>query len=102
MRKLALIAVVAGAAAIFPTAAFAAFNGTVVAKSPRTLGVATKSGAIQTVRTPVRARIGARVHVNGSRVRVIGRATHVRIHGVIVRRSGSTTFLAAGRSLLAL
>jgi hypothetical protein len=101
MKKLALIAAVAGAAAIFPTAALAAFNGVVVGKSPGALAIASKSGAIQTVHTRAQARVGARVRVNGSAVRVSGRAHSVRIHAVIVRRAGSTTFLAGGHSLFA-
>jgi len=101
MKKLALFAAVAGAAAIFPTAAFAAFNGVVVGKSPGSLAIASKSGAIHTVLTRAHPNVGARVRVNGSAVRVIGRAHSVRIHAVVVRRAGSTMFLAGGHSLLA-
>jgi hypothetical protein len=101
MKKLAVLAAVVAAAAIFPTAAFAAFNGVVVGKSPGALAVASKSGAIQTVHTRAHARVGARVRVNGSSVRVIGRARSVRIHAVVIRRVGSTTFLAGGHSLFA-
>ena len=100
-RKLALLAAVAGAAAIFPTTALAAFNGVVVGKSRGSVAAATASGVVHTVRTHASPRIGSRVHVNGTSIRVIGRAHHVRIHAVIVRRAGSTTFLAGGRSLLA-
>jgi hypothetical protein len=101
MKKLGLFAAVLAAAAIFPTAAFAAFNGVVVGKSPGALAIAAKSGAIQTVHTRAHARVGARVRVNGSSVRVIGRARSVRIHAVVIRRVGSTTFLAGGHSLFA-
>jgi len=101
MKKLALFAAVAGAAAIFPTAAFAAFNGVVVGKSPGSLAIASKSGAIHTVLTRAHPNVGARVRVNGSAVRVIGRAHSVRIHAVVVRRAGSMMFLAGGHSLLA-
>jgi hypothetical protein len=101
MKKLACLAAVVAAAVIFPTAAFAAFNGVVVGTSPGSLAVAAKSGAIHTVHTRVHARVGARVRVSGNAVRVIGRARAVRIHAVVVRRVGSTTFLAGGRSLLA-
>ncbi len=102
MKKLALFAAVAGAAAIFPTAAFASFTGVVVGKSPGTLAIASKSGAIHTVQTRAPARVGARVRVSGTAVRVIGRAHNVRIHAVIVRRAGSTTLLAGGHSLFAM
>jgi hypothetical protein len=101
MKKLALVAAVAGAAAIFPTAAFAAFNGVVVGKSPGALAIAAKSGTIRTVHTRAHARVGARVHVSGTAVRVIGRARSVRIHAIVVRRVGSTTFLAGGSTLFA-
>ena len=102
MKKFVLVAAVATAAA-FPTTAPAArtFSGVVVGKSPGALAVAAPSGAITTVATHAHARIGARVRVNGSSVRVIGRAHRVRIHAVIVRSAGSTTFLAGGRSLFA-
>jgi hypothetical protein len=101
MKKLAFLAAVVATAAIFPTAAFAAFNGVVVGKSPGALAIASKSGAIRTVHTRAHARVGARVQVSGSAVRVIGRARSVRIHAVVVRRVGSTTFLAGGHSLFA-
>ena len=101
MKRLAFLAAVAAAAAIFPTAAFAAFNGVVVGKSPGALAVAAKSGAIRTVHTRAHARIGARVQVSGTSVRMIGRARSVRIHAIVVRRIGSTTFLAGGHSLFA-
>src|SRR5712691_11630689 len=102
MKKLSLIAAVAAAAAIFPTAALASFSGVVVGKAPGSLAVASSSGLVRTVHTRAHARVGARVRVSGSSVRVTGFARHVRIHAVIVRRLGSTTFLAGGRSLLAL
>jgi hypothetical protein len=101
MKKLALMAAVVAAAAIFPTAAFAAFDGVVVGSSPGALAIASTSGAIHTVHSRAHARVGARVHVNGNAVRVIGRARSVRIHAVVVRRIGSTTFLAGGHSLFA-
>jgi hypothetical protein len=103
MKKLVLAAAVVATVAIFPSAAPAAatFTGVVVARSGNTLAVASRSGAITTVHTRVQTRIGARVRVSGSSVRVIGFAHRVRIHAVIVRRAGSTTFLAGGHSLLA-
>jgi len=102
MKKLVLMAAVAATVVIFPTAAPAAraFSGVVVGKSRGALAVATRSGTVTTVRTRTRAHIGARVRVSGTSVRVIGLAHRVRIHAVIVRRAGSTMFLAGGRSLL--
>lgn len=103
MQRLVLAAAALATVAIFPSAAPAAqtSTGVVVGKSGNALALASKSGAITTVHTRTRARIGARVRVSGTSVRVIGFAHRVRIHAVIVRRSGSMTFLAGGHSLLA-
>jgi hypothetical protein len=103
MRKLVLAAAVVATVAILPTAAPAAstFTGVVVAKSRDSLAVASKAGTITTVHTRVHVRIGARVRVSASSVRVVGLAHRVRLHAVVVRRAGSTTFLAGGHSLLA-
>ncbi len=102
MKKLLAIAVVAAAAAIAPTTALAGtFSGVVVGKAPGSLAVASKSGAVKTVFTRASPRIGSQVAVNGSAVRVVAFARRVRIHAVIVRRSGATTFLAGGHSLFA-
>jgi hypothetical protein len=101
MKKLVLVAAVC-AAAVFPASSFAAtFSGVVVGKSSGSLAVASKAGLVRTVRTTVRARLGARVRVSGSAVRIMGQAHRARIHGVVISRVGGTTFLAAGRSLLA-
>jgi hypothetical protein len=104
MKKLVLAAAVVATVAIFPSAAPAAqtFTGVVVGKSGNALAVASRSGAITTVHTRMHARIGARVRVSGSSVRVTGFAHRVRIQAVVVRRSGATTFLAGGHSLLAM
>jgi hypothetical protein len=103
MKKLVLAAAVVATVAIFPSAAPAAqsFTGIVVGKSGNAIAVASTSGAITTVHARVHPRIGARVRVRGSSVRMIGFAHRVRIHAVIVRRSGAMTFLAGGHSLLA-
>jgi hypothetical protein len=101
MKKLVLVAAVC-AAALFPASSFAAtFSGVVVGKSSGSLAVASKSGLVRTVHTRAHARLGARVRVSGSAVRVLGQAQRARIHGVVISRVGRTTFLAAGRSLLA-
>ena len=60
-----------------------------------------KAALVRTVHTRAHVRLGARVRVNGTRVRVFGLSHRARIHGIVVRRVGGTTFLAAGRSLLA-
>jgi hypothetical protein len=101
MKKL-LFATVLAAAALFPTSAFAGtFSGVVVGKGGGNLAVAGKGGLVRTVHSGAAVRVGARVRVNGLRVRVVGLAHRARVHGVVLRRVGTTTFLAAGRSLVA-
>jgi hypothetical protein len=100
MKKLILAAALIVAAA-FPTTALAGtFTGVVVGKGGGNLAVAPKSGVVRTVHTRAHPRLGARVRVSGNAVRVLGQARRARIHAVVVRRLGRTTFLAAGRSLL--
>jgi len=102
MKKLLFAAAVA-AAVLFPTSALGStFTGIVVAKGGGNLAVASKGGLVRTVHSNAHVRLGARVHVNGTAVRAFGIAHRARIHGVVVRRVHGTTFLAAGRSLLAL
>jgi hypothetical protein len=102
MKKLAVAAVVV-AAAVFPTTALAGtFTGVVVGKGGGMLAIAAKSGLVRTVPTRAHLRLGARVHVNGTAVRSFGVAGRARVHAVVIRRSGRTTFLAAGGSLLAM
>jgi hypothetical protein len=101
VKKL-LLAVAVAAAAVFPTSAFAsAFSGVVVGNSGGNLAVASKSGVVRTVHTRAHLRLGTRVRVNGTAVRSTGVAHRARVHGVVVGRSHGVTFLAAGRSLLA-
>jgi hypothetical protein len=102
MKKLLFAGIVA-AAVVFPTSALAStFTGIVVGKGGGSLAVASRGGLVRTVHSNAHVRLGARVHVNGTAVRAFGIAHRARIHGVVVRRIHGTTFLAAGRSLLAL
>ena len=101
MKKLLLTAAVA-AAALFPGTALAGtFTGVVVGKDGGNVAVAGKAGLVRTVHTTANVGLGARVRVTGTTVRLIGRAHRARIHAVVIKRVGNTTFLAAGRSLLA-
>lgn len=101
MKKL-FLAVAVAAAAAFPTNAIAGtFAGVVVGNSGGNLAVASKSGVVRTVHG-LHLRLGTRVRVNGTAVRSSGVAHHARVHGVVVGRSHGVTFVAAGRSLLAL
>jgi hypothetical protein len=102
MKKLVFAAVAAAAIAL-PSNAFAGtFGGVVVGKSAGHVAVATKSGAVRTVSTRAHVRLGARVRVNGRSLRVVGFARSARIHAIVVKRVGGRTFVAAGRSLLAI
>lgn len=101
MKKLLFVAALA-AAVVLPTSALAGtFSGVVVGKGGGNIAVASKGGLVRTIHTSAHVRLGTRVHVNGTAVRALGLAQHARIHGVVVRRVNGTTFLAAGRSLLA-
>ena len=102
MRKLLFAAVVAAAVAL-PSNAFAGtFSGIVVGNSGSHVAVATKSGVVRTVNTRAHPRLGARVRVAGTSLRVIGLARSAHIHATIVKRVGGRTFVAAGRSLLSI
>jgi hypothetical protein len=102
VKKL-LLAVALAAAAVFPTSAFAGtFTGVVVGNAGGNLAVASKSGVVRSVHTRAHLRLGARVRVNGAVVRSFGVTRHARVHGVIVSRAQGVTFVAAGRSLLAI
>lgn len=77
------------------TANAASFRGVVVGKQHGLLLVATPSGLVQAVRGS--AAIGSRLQ--GSTV--VGHASRARIHGVVVKRIGSTMILSSNRHLLA-
>lgn len=101
MRKpLLATATVALALALAGSASAAqpALLGVVVGSQHGTVLVATRGGAVRAVAG--RARVGARVSVAGTRVRVVGRARLATFRGVVVRRSGGLTFLSAAQHLL--
>jgi hypothetical protein len=91
----------AAAAALFAAspAAAAGFRGVVVGKSGGSLAVATSGGVVHKLHG--NARVGAVLQVTGARFAVIGTAHRVTFRGVVVRRLGSTQFLAAGGMMLA-
>ena len=95
-----LFVVVIALAAAAPASA-STFRGTVVARSAGSLAVASRSGVVRIVHVSSRARVGSLVRVSGAHVAVVGRAHHALIRGVVVRRVGSTRFIAAGQALLA-
>jgi hypothetical protein len=94
---ISVVAVAAAVAAFWPAAGSAAgFRGIVVAKQHGSLLVASPAGALRLVHA--RASIGARL----VGTTVVGRATHARIHGIVVRRIGTTLVLSSNRHLIAI
>src|SRR3954463_1577269 len=93
---LLIIGVATAALALWPAGAGAAdLRGVVVGKQHGLLLVATPSGVVQAVRG--RASIGSRL----AGTQVVGRATKARIHGIVVKRIGTTLFLSSNKHLLA-
>src|SRR3954470_16301471 len=70
-------------------------RGIVVARQHGLLLVATPSGVVQAIRG--HASIGSRL----AGPQVVGRATKARLHGIVVKRIGTTLFLSSNRHLLA-
>jgi hypothetical protein len=112
LKKLVLI-LVATAAVAFPAGAGAAtLKGIVVGKQStrHVLVVAGRGGAAWSIHTASSARVGAVVTATARRnadgtyaasaVRVRGRASHARVHGVVIGAAAGMTFLSAGRSVL--
>src|SRR4051795_7055210 len=92
-----LVALAGAVAAFWPAAAGASgFNGIVVAKQHGSLLVVSPVGDLRTVHA--RASVGARL----VGTTVVGRATHARIHGIVVRRIGTTLVLSSNRHLIAI
>lgn len=93
---LLVIGVATAALALWPAGAGAAnLRGVVVGKQHGMLLVATPSGLVQAMRGT--ASIGSRLDAG----RVVGRATRARIHGIVIKRIGTTMFLSSNRHLLA-
>jgi len=92
---LLLIGVATAALALWPAGAGAAnLRGIVVGKQHGMLLVATPSGVVQAIRG--QASIGSRLDAG----RIVGRAAKARIHGIVVKRIGTTMFLSSNRHLL--
>jgi hypothetical protein len=90
--KLKALLLVSLAAAVWAGTAHA---GVVVAKQRGTMLVASANGTVHAVRG--NASVGSRL----AGTRVVGHASHARIHGVVVKRVGATAFLSSNRHLLA-
>lgn len=103
MKRLSvLVAIVSVALAAWPAlAAAATYRGVVVSKQSGVLLVATSAGVVHGIRGSSTAHVGSRVAVSGTRVSIVGRASRVRVQGVLVRKTSHTLFLSAGHRLLA-
>jgi hypothetical protein len=112
MKRIAVLIVVAAAGVLSAQAGAATFKGSVVARDSarHSVAVATKSGAVRTVRVQRLAALGARVTVHAtalrdgtfraSKVSASGHASKARLHGVVVRKAGSKAFLSAGGTVV--
>ena len=96
MKRSFLLPVIVGLVALAPSGAGAATaHGIVVGKQHGLLLVASPSGVVQTVRA--NASIGSIL----SGTRVVGHAKRARLHGIVIKRIGSTMFLSSNHHLLA-
>jgi hypothetical protein len=96
-----LAALAALTTALWPAAGSAGtFRGIVVAKQRGTLLAASPAGVVRAAAGS--AAVGSRVVLGSGHATVVGRATKARIQGVVVRRVGTTLFIASNRHLLAL
>jgi hypothetical protein len=94
--KLKAVLLLIGFAALLPAGANASgAHGSVIGKQHGLLLVARPSGLVATV--AARAAIGSRL----LGTRVVGHAARARIHGIVVKRIGTTTILSSNRHLVA-
>lgn len=100
MKKLIVVAALLAGLAIWPAAAAAGTHGVVVGKlgHSRVL-VASPAGAVQAFRG--HAAVGSAVVERSGQAVVIGRASRAHIRGIVMRRVGSTMFIASDRHLVA-
>lgn len=95
---LTMLAALATAGQAGATGSVAPIRVVVVGAQHGTLLVASADGFVQAVRG--RAAIGARVLVRGVHLTKLGRAHSALLRGVVVRHTGSLTFLSAAQHVL--
>ena len=94
--KLRIVLLMLGVACLLPAGATASgARGIVVGKQHGLLLVASPSGVVTTV--SAKAAIGSRL----AGTRVVGHATRARLHGIVVKRIGTTMILSSNRHLVA-
>jgi len=97
VKRSVLLPLILGLAALVPSGAGAATtHGIVVGRQHGLLLVAAPSGLVQTVRAA--APIGSIL----SGTRVVGHASRAHLHGIVIKRIGSTMFLPSNHHLLAI
>lgn len=96
--KKIVLGAIAAMLLVAPAADAKAFRGTVVKKGNRSVVVATKSGALKTVKTSKKLKLGMQLRVNGKSVKVVGRATRAHISGVVRGNSSSRVVLSSSRT----
>lgn len=113
MKKIVIVLTAAVAFALPANASAAQLKGVVVGKEKASgvLVIAARNGTAWSVRTTSQARVGAVVTVSAKRLpngtfaatslRVSGRTSRARVRGVVIRSGAGSTFLSAGRSVLA-
>jgi len=96
VKRSVLLPLLLAVAALAPsTAGAATVHGVVVGKQHGLLLVASPGGLVQTVRAT--ASIGSVL----SGTRVVGHARRAHLHGIVIRRIGTTLFLSSNHHLLA-
>jgi hypothetical protein len=96
VKRSILLPLIIGVAALLPSGAGAATtHRVVVGRQHGLLLVATPSGLVQTVRA--QAAVGSIL----SGTRVVGHATRAHLHGIVIKRIGTTMFLSSNHHLLA-
>jgi hypothetical protein len=96
VKRSFLLPAILGIVAFLPSNAGAgAVHGVVVGKQHGLLLVASPTGLVQAVRA--NASIGSVL----SGTHVVGQATRARLHGIVIKRIGTTTFLSSNHHLLA-
>lgn len=96
MKRTFLLPLIVGIAALAPAGAGAGtVHGVVVGKQHGLLLVASPGGVVQTIQA--KAAIGSIL----SGTRVVGHAKRARLHGIVIKRIGSTLFLSSNHHLLA-
>jgi hypothetical protein len=102
LKGLVLLVAVAGTvAALWPAAGSAAtVRGVVVAKQRGTMLVASPSGIVSAL--PGSAAVGSRITFTSGHARVVGHARIAHLHGIVVRRIGSTMILSSNTHLVAI